>query len=80
MKDKQHETKFNPPPLLIDNPYVVYSIKIFVRDNIDGISLQKVHEYTPEKVIPRVPGNFLDRNWLEDNNKSCLHTVHNYII
>ena len=66
--------------MLIDNPYAVYAIKCFVRNNIDGISAQKVHEYTHEQVIPHVVRNFLDRNWTEDDNKSCLQIVHNDII
>ena len=80
MRDKQHETESNLSPFLTDNPYAVDAIKKIVRENLDGISAQKVHEYTHEQVIPHFPGHFLDRNWSEDDNKSCVHTVHNYII
>ena len=31
-------------------------------------------------MIPYVAGDLLDRNWSEDDNKSCLYTVPNDII
>ena len=31
-------------------------------------------------MIPHVAGDFLDRNWSEDYNKSFIHTLHNDII
>ena len=80
MRENQQETEYNISPFLPDNPYAVDAIKKIVRENLDGISVLKVHEYSHEKVILHVPGNFLDRNWSEDDNKSCLHTVHNDII
>ena len=72
--------KFNFPPFLLDKSDVVDAIKIFVRENLDSISVKKVHGSTHEQVMIHVAGRFLDRTWSEDDNKSCFHTVHNDII
>ena len=76
MRYKRQETKFNLPPLLLDNPYAVDAIKTFFGENLDGISVNKVHECTHEQVIPRVVGHFLDSNWSKDDNKICHHNFH----
>ena len=60
---KKQETKFNLTPFLLDKPNEFDTNKIFVRNNIYGISVHKFHEYTHEQVIPHVTENFLDRNW-----------------
>ena len=62
MEENKQEKKFNLLPLLIDKPDAVDEIKTFVRKNLYGISVQKVHEYNHEQVIPHIAGNFLDSN------------------
>ena len=69
----------NLPPFILDNPDAVMQLK-HLFTIIDGISVKKVHEYTNQQVILHVAGHFLDKNCSKDDDKSCLHTVHNDII
>ena len=43
---KSNKKKFNLTPLLLDKPDAVDAIKKIVLENLDGISVHKVHEYT----------------------------------
>ena len=63
VREKRYrEKKFNLPPLLLDNPDAVVAIKEHIRKNLDGISVENVHEYIHDKVLPIIAGYFLDRD------------------
>ena len=78
IKDKQQEKNATSHHLFLITHMQMMQSKIL--ENLDGISVQKVHEYTHKTFIPHVSGYFLDRNRSEDDNIICLHTVHNDII
>ena len=68
--------KFCLPPFLLDNPDASEAIRKYVRENLDGISVQKVHEYIHDNVIPYVAGHFLD----DKNRDDKIGQVHDDII
>ena len=48
-----HPSKRNMlPPLLLDNLDVCKNIKVWCRSNLDGLTVERVHEYVHDKILP----------------------------
>ena len=68
----RHHSKRNPLPLLpLDNPEEAFAIRTFVRKNLDDITVEKMHLYIKDVIIPRIASNFLDQtneiNWVHED-------------
>ena len=68
----RHQSKRNPLlRLLLDNPDEAFSIRKFVLKNLDCITVETVHSYIKDRIIPRIASNFLDQtnkiDWVHED-------------